>query len=395
MSGQFYEFYCPVKIVAGFSALDHLPFELNSRDCHRPLVVTDKGVRTVGLLDIVLKSLTEAGIKDPPVFDSIPPDSSTAIVADAARLYRQSNCDSIIAIGGGSVIDTSKGLNILVSEGGDDLNRFSGAGALKHPLRPLAVIPTTAGTGSEVTMVAVIADRERGVKLAFASPYLLPTWAVIDPRMTQSLPPLLTAATAMDALTHSVEAFTCLGKNPVSDAYASAAIRKISIHLPKVLDNPGDLAGRFELAQAATMAGIAFSNSMCGLVHAIGHQLGALCHLHHGACMSLILPYVLEYNLAARGDALGELLLYLEGPDVYARTPALDRSTATIRSIRKLRDQLHAKCGLPRTLSETAKVREDQLETLARMALDDGSLSYNPEEAEFDDVLGILKKAWA
>ncbi len=394
MSGAFYEFYCPVKMIAGMSALDHLPHELKSRDCHKPLVVTDKGVRAAGLLDIVLKSLTEAGVNDLPVYDSVPPDSSTSVVAEAADLYRRSGCDSIIAVGGGSVIDTSKGLNILVAEGGSDLHKYAGAGSLKKPLRPMAVIPTTAGTGSEVTLVAVVADKEKGVKLAFASPFLLPTWAVIDPRMTMSLPPLLTAATAMDAMTHSIEAFTCLGKNPVSDAYASAAIRKIATNLPKVLDTPADAEGRFELAQAATMAGIAFSNSMCGLVHAIGHQLGAVCHMHHGTCMSLMLPYVLEYNLGARSDAIGELLLYLEGADVYARTPADRRASEAIRSIRKFRDILHGKCGLPRTLKETGKVREDQLEQLARMSLDDGSLSFNPEEADYGDVLGILRRAW-
>jgi len=395
MSGAFYEFYCPVKMIAGFGALDHLPFELSSRDCRRPLVVTDRGVRAAGLLDIVLKSLAEAGIANPPVFDGVPPDSSTAVVAAAAKVYRENGCDSIIAIGGGSVIDTSKGMNILVSEGGDDLHRYAGAGALKRPLRPLAVIPTTAGTGSEVTLVAVVADPAKGVKLAFASPYLLPAWAVIDPRMTLSLPPLLTAATAMDALTHSIEAFICLGKNPVSDAYASAAIRKIAANLVKVVDNPSDAEGRFELAQAATMAGIAFSNSMCGLVHAIGHQLGAVCHLHHGTCMSLMLPYVLEYNLATSRGPIGELLLYLEGADAYAQTPPERRAEAAIESVRRLRERLFEKCKLPRTLKETGKIAEGQLETLARLALDDGSLSYNPVEADEKDVLAILKRAWA
>src|SRR5690606_13681211 len=137
-----------------------------------------------------------------------------------ANAYRANSCDAIIAVGGGSVIDTSKAANILVSEGGDDLHKYAGAGALKRPLKPFFVLPTTAGTGSEVTIAAVIADPDRGVKVAFTSPFLLPHAAVIDPRMTLTLPPFLTAATAMDALTHATEAYISLAKNPLSDAYA-------------------------------------------------------------------------------------------------------------------------------------------------------------------------------
>src|SRR5690606_36172203 len=143
------------------------------------------------------------------------------------------------------------------------------------------------------------------------SNFLFPDAAIIDPRMTLTLPPHITAATAMDAMTHAVEAFTCLSKNPMSDAYALAAIRKISNNLMKVMDKPKDKAARLELAEAPTMAGIAFSNSMVGLVHSLGHSLGALCHLAHGLCMSLFLPYVLEYNLDKIREPLAEILLAL------------------------------------------------------------------------------------
>src|SRR5690606_17746200 len=167
------------------------------------------------------------------------------------------------------------------------------------------------------------------------------------------LPPHITAATAMDALTHATEAFTCMAKNPLSDAYATAAIKKISQSLLAVMDNPKDQDGRLELAQASTMAGIAFSNSMVGLVHSLGHATGAICHLPHGLCMSLYLPYVLEFNLESIREHLGELLLYLEGPEVYSATPASRRAEASISANRKLRDALHKRCELPRTLKET------------------------------------------
>jgi alcohol dehydrogenase len=213
--------------------------------------------------------------------------------------------------------------------------------------------------------------------------------------MTLTLPPHITAMTAMDAMTHAVEAFTCLGANPISDAYATGAIRKISENLLKVMDNPSDADGRLELAQASTMAGIAFSNSMVGLVHSLGHSLGAVCHLPHGLCMSLFLPYVLEYNQDVNGERIGELLLPLAGADVYATTPRNERAKKAIATIRHFRDELYSRCKLPRTLSETGKVQQSQLEQVAELTIDDGSIIFNPKETDREEALAILKRAWA
>lgn len=395
MTKSYYEFFCPVKVVAGSAALEHIPYELGNLSASRPLIITDKGVRGAGLIDHVLNAFAESDMDVVDIFDDVPPDSSTKVVSQIAELYRSKNCDSIIAVGGGSVIDTSKGVNILVSENGHDLSEFSGVGVLKRPLKPFFVIPTTAGTGSEVTLVAVIADPDKGVKLPFTSYFLLPNAAILDPRMTLTLPPHITAMTAMDAMTHAIEAFCGMAKNPISDAYATLAIRKISENLVRVLDKPDDADARLELAQASTMAGIAFSNSMVGLVHSLGHSLGALCHLPHGLCMNLFLPYVLEYNLEERGEVIGELLLYLAGAEVYARTPAHERGTRAIAVIRQMRDELNRRCKLPRTLVETGKVTQDQLGKLADMALDDGSIIFNPVEVSREDALAVLNRAWA
>lgn len=394
MSKSYYEFFCPVKIVAGNAALEHIPFELANLSASRPLIITDKGVRGAGLIDHVLNAFAESDMDVVDIFDDVPPDSSTKVVSKIAELYRSQNCDSIIAVGGGSVIDTSKGVNILVSENSTDLAQFSGVGVLKKPLKPFFVIPTTAGTGSEVTLVAVISDTEKKVKLPFTSYFLLPNAAILDPRMTLTLPPHITAMTAMDAMTHAIEAFTGMAKNPISDAYATLAIRKISENLIRVLDKPDDADARLELAQASTMAGIAFSNSMVGLVHSLGHSLGALCHLPHGLCMNLFLPYVLEYNLPERGEVIGELLLSLAGADVYARTPAHQRGAKAIEVIRGMRDELNRRCKLPRSLSETGKVTQDQLGKLADMALDDGSIIFNPVEVDREEALAVLNSAW-
>ncbi len=395
MSKPYYEFFCPVKVIAGHKALEHMPFELHTLQAKRPLVITDKGVVAVGLLNHIHAAFDGEDAEIQAVFDDVPPDSSLQTVREAAAVYRHHNCDAIIAVGGGSVIDTSKAVNILVSEGGEDLLRFSGAHNLKRPLKPLFVVPTTAGTGSETTMVAVISDKDKGVKIPFTSYFLMPTAAVLDPRMTLTLPPHITAMTAMDAMTHAVEAFTCLGANPVSDAYASAAVRKISENLIKVMDTPSDADARLELAQASTMAGIAFSNAMVGLVHSLGHATGAACHLPHGLCMNLYLPYVLEYNKDVNGARIGELLLPLAGADVYAATPADQRADRAIATLRTLRDELYNRCKLPRTLKETGKVQEDQLEQIADLAINDGSIIFNPKETDREELLGVLKLAWA
>ena len=394
MAKPYYEFFCPVKVIAGNAALEHIPFELATLGAKKPLIITDKGVRANGLLTPIESAFTEADAKIAAIFDNVPPDSSLQTVRDVAKMYRDNGCDAILAIGGGSVIDTAKATNILVSEGGDDLLKYSGAHNLPKPLKPFFVIPTTSGTGSEVTMVAVVSDTEKNVKLPFASYYLMPHAAILDPRMTQTLPPHLTAMTAMDALTHAVEAYTCLAANPISDAYATGAIKKVSQNLFKVLESPEDAQGRLELAQASTMAGIAFSNSMVGVVHSLGHALGAVAHLPHGLCMNLFLPYVLEYNQDVNGDKIADLLLPLAGPEVYAHTPADQRAAKAISVIRGMRDELHSKTKLPRTLQETGKVKKEQLIEVAKKALDDGSIIYNQKEASLDDLIGILEKAW-
>lgn len=394
MAKPYYEFFCPVKVIAGHAALEHIPFELASLGSKRPMIITDKGVRTNNLLAPIEASFESTDVVIGFIFDDVPPDSSLETVRAAAQAYRANNCDAIIAIGGGSVIDTSKATNILVSEGGDDLLKYSGAHNLPRPLKPFFVIPTTSGTGSEVTMAAVISDNQRHVKIPFASNYLMPHAAILDPRMTQTLPPHLTAMTAMDAMTHAVEAYTCMAANPISDAYATAAIKKVSQHLFTVLDNPTDAEGRLELAQASTMAGIAFSNAMVGLVHSLGHALGAVVHLPHGLCMNLFLPYVLEYNKEVNGDKIADLLLPLAGPDIYSQTPANQRADKAISMLNTMRDRLYALTKLPRTLSETGKVSKEQLDDVAEKALNDGSIIFNPKEASFKDLRAILEKAW-
>ncbi|MFB2744348.1 MULTISPECIES: iron-containing alcohol dehydrogenase [Aeromonas] len=391
---RYYDFFCPVKLLAGEQALEQLASELASLGAHRPLLLTDKGVNATGLATLLANVLAEGELPVAAIWDEIPADSSTAVVERIAKRYRELDCDSLVALGGGSVIDTAKAVNILTSMGGDHLLDYSGAGCLTRPLKPLAVVPTTAGTGSEVTLVAVIKDEASGRKVPFTSPFLLPQLAVLDPRLTQGLPLNITAATAMDAMTHAIEAFIGTAKNPVSDALALMAVEKIASALPQIIHDPQNKQLRLQLAEGSTLAGMAFSNSMVGLVHALGHSLGARCHLPHGLCMNLFLPTVLDYNRPEVDSELARLLLPLVGAERFAATPAHQRAEATITAIRSLRDTLWQAVKLPRTMSEAGVSDRSLLTEIRDLAVNDGALLFNRKDADREQLLTLLERAW-
>lgn len=394
MIPQYFEFYNPVKILSGKQALENIAFELKQLNVSRPMLLTNSMLTGVGLTGIVQEALRGSEITLAAIFEEIPPDSSVHVVNEAGRLFRSSGCDSIIALGGGSVIDTAKGLHILITQDTDDIMEYMGADILRagKPL-PFVVIPTTAGTGSEATLVAVIAHPERHVKMEFISCHLLPDLAVLDPRMTVSLPPRITASTGMDALVHAIEGYTCIQKNPLSDAYAWAAIELIRDHLPKAVANGKDEQARMAMANASLMAGVAFSNSMVGLVHAIGHACGGVKQVAHGDAMTILLPHVMEYNLELLSDLYGRLLLALAGPEVYAATPGAERPAKSIAVVREMTRALNQACGLPMRLRDVGVTKAD-LPAIARTAINDGALLLNPKEAGLDDVMMILQKAF-
>jgi alcohol dehydrogenase len=392
MTMSLFRFFNPVKIISGENALDSLGYELNQLGAKRPLIVSDRGVAAAGLVTLVKEALNKAGILSDILFDQVPPDSSPQVVDQAAGMFREHHCDSIVSVGGGSVIDTGKAVNIVVTEGVDSLAELAGV-KLRKPMRPFIAIPTTSGTGSEVTYAAMIRDAAQNKKLLFASFLLFPKTAILDPRMTVSLPPLVTAATAMDAMTHAIEACICKPRNPFSNAHSMEAIKLIRKYLPLVLDNGDDREARFYLANAACMAGAAFSNAGVGLIHALGHALGGVCQVPHGIAMNILLPYGLEYNLPAVGEIIGELLLPLAGPEKYIETPAKDRPQQTIASLREIKDDLYKTTMLPRTLTE-AGVEKAAFDEIAQKAVKDPALSLNPLSVSYEDAFEILNEAY-
>ena len=279
---------------------------------------------------------------------------------------------------------------MLISQNVQDINNLMGNEILKYGIHvPFIVIPTTAGTGSEVTLVAVIEDKIKNVKMEFISYFLLPDVAILDPKMTVSLPKKATASTGMDALCHAIEAYSCIQKNPMSDSYAISAISLIRDNLLNAVENGNDEEARLNMANASLMAGVAFSNSMVGLVHAIGHSIGAVCHIPHGDAISILLPYVMEYNLDKCEEIYAKLLLFFGTEEEYMNTPKEKRAEKLIEKVRNMINDLHEKTGLPNKL----EISDEEIEKVAKTAINDGAIIVNPKKADFEDIVEILRKA--
>lgn len=357
------------------------------------MVLSDAVLASIGTLAQVLEAMHAEGCTTYTTFTDIPVDSSLAVVNSIAALYRRQKCDSIIAVGGGSVIDTAKGVRLVLSQDTDDILALSGVESVTRGCYiPFIVVPTTAGTGSECTGVAVIRNDQNGVKMEFLSPFVEPDIAIIDPRMTTGLPPKATASTGMDALCHAIEACTCLQANPLSHAYGTAAIRLISENIIEATRHGSNAQARFSMAVASTMAGISFSNSMVGAVHAIGHAVGGVCHVPHAVAMAILLPHVMRYNLSHCGKQYANLLPWLVGMDRALAISGADRAQASIAAVESIERELHTICGLPLSLSSVGVLMSD-LGKIARGAVDDGSLIVNPRSASVEQVEEILKNA--
>ena len=386
----FYEFQNSTKIVSGKNSIANIPAELGFFNSKRPLLISDAVLNKIGTVEKISKSLKDGNIEIGYTYTEVPQDSDLEVINKLCKIYKENNCDSIVAVGGGSVIDTAKGVRMLISQNVQDINDLMGNEILKYGIHvPFIVIPTTAGTGSEVTLVAVIEDKIKNVKMEFISYFLLPDVAILDPKMTVSLPKKATASTGMDALCHAIEAYSCIQKNPMSDSYAISAISLIRDNLLKAVENGNDEESRLNMANASLMAGVAFSNSMVGLVHAIGHSLGAICHIPHGDAISILLPYVMEYNLDKCEENYAKLLFFFGTEEEYMNTPKEKRAEKLIEKVRNMINDLHEKTGLPNKL----EISDEEIEKVAKTAINDGAIIVNPKKADYEDIVEILRKA--
>lgn len=384
---EYFEFQWRTKIIFSAGAIQEAGKEAKRLGGTRAFIVTDQVIEKQGFVEKLKNSLKEEGIETAAVFNKVPQDSDIKICKEGEKLARELKTDITIAIGGGSVLDTSKGINILLTEGGDLLEDHQGTYLLQRPLKPLIAIPTTAGTGSEVTFAAVIKDREQNLKISFISPYLAPDVGILDPELTLTLPPKLTASTGIDALTHAIEAIHSLQHEPISDALAVHGIKLISENLREATFNGKNLTARGNMLIAASIAGIAFSNALVGIVHAMAHACGGICNVPHGIANSILLPYGMEYNLEYCPDRY-RLVAEAMGIDVKGLTDK-EAGEKAIEEIKKLLKDLQ----LPLKLRDVG-VKEEDIPQLAETALLDGSIYNNPREATVEEVEEIFRKAY-
>lgn len=394
MIPDYYEFQNATKILSGKLAINNIPAELKFLNAQSPLLISDEILNKIGTVKKVKDAInTDNKIKVKAEYTQVPPDSDLKVVNKIAKIYKEQKCDSIVAVGGGSVIDTAKGVRMLLSQNKEDINELMGNEILNYGKHiPFIVVPTTSGTGSEVTLVAVIEDKIKNLKMEFISYFLLPDVAVLDPEMTMTLPKKATASTGIDALCHAIEAYTCIQKNPLSDAYAISAIKIIMDNIEIAVKNGENKKARLSMANASLMAGISFSNSMVGLVHAIGHSIGAVSKVPHGDAISILLPYVMEYNFDVVKEEYAKIALYTLPEECINRSEE-ERAVLLIGKVKSLIKKLNEETGLPKRLKDV-KINRNDFEKIAQMSINDGAIIVNTKKADIMDIINILEKAY-
>lgn len=291
-----FEFTLPTKIVYGCGVIRQLPEEIRAAGGTRILVITDPGIVSAGICGQVTGLLDEAGLPYT-VFDGIEANPKDVNAEDGARAARGIDADCLVAVGGGSPIDCAKAIGVLLAHDAEFIKPYEGKTAATLQGPPLITVPTTSGTGSEITFSSVITDTKNGYKMTIKSPYTAATTAVCDPELTLSVPASVTAATGVDALTHSIEGFTAKNSEPIGDAAALYSIELIAGNLVRAVEDGSDLEARSNMLMASMLGGISFSHSDVASVHCIAEALGSMYDMPHGTCNAIFLPYVMEYNM--------------------------------------------------------------------------------------------------
>lgn len=382
-------FFMPTEIKFGVGKVRNLPMEFQiSPDLGantNVMLISDKGVSAAGLVDQVKEAFADSGFELKVVFDDVPSESDTGVVKRAAALAKEHEINMFLALGGGSVMDTVKATSLLATYGGEP-GDYEGGFMVPGPILPVIAIPTTVGTGSEVSLVSMVKDADQHRKLLLSSPFLYPRMAVLDPEMVGTLPAKLVAWTGMDALTHSIESYTCTEHEPISESLAFRAVEMIADNLEAAVYQSGPSEARAKMQLASTMAGIAFTNSPVGAVHAIAHAVGGLYGIHHGLANAIALPFVMEYNLEACSHGYGALARALgvkeEGSDEA-------RAQAAIAAVRDLKSRidvpaLYREVGVPNTDEAAQKITELVMEELC--------LAFNPRKGSPEELLALVKQ---
>jgi alcohol dehydrogenase len=384
LAEQVFEFYIPSISRMGIGAVKEVGAKATYLGGSKALLVTDKGLSKAGMADQIKVLLEGAGIPTV-IFDGAEPNPTDLNVRAGLKIYQENACDIIVTLGGGSSHDTGKGIGIVATNGGD-IREYAGIDTVAKALPPLIAINTTAGTASEMTRFAVIINTDTHVKMIFATPRITPAIAINDPVLMVGMPPALTAATGMDALTHAVEAYVAALMNPVTDACALAAIRLVADWLPAAVANGDNLEARDKMAYAEYLAGMAFNNAGIGIVHAMAHQPGALLNKPHGVCNAILLPHGCSFNLIAMPKRFADVAAAM-GVNIAGLT-AMEAAEKGVEAIRKLSRMI----GIPAGLSDIG-VKESDIPALSDNAIKDICCFFNPRKIALEDIQRIYKEA--
>ena len=381
-----FSFVLPTKIVFGPGCIKSIPAELSELGITRPLIVTDPGVSAAGITGKVL-SVLPANMSYL-VFDKVEANPKDINAEEGARVYREFGADSIIAIGGGSPIDCAKSIGVLAANNASKIKPFEGKNKPTKPLPPLVSVPTTSGTGSELTFSSVITDTENNYKMTVKNAFTAPRTSICDPELTFTVPQAITAATGMDALTHAIEAFSVTCSEPISDAAALYAIELISQNLVRSFENGSDAEARSRMLMGSMLAGIAFSHSDVGSVHCIAESLGGLYDLPHGVCNAIFLPYVMEYNMGHCEEKYARIAraMGLAG-NSSGQTTRGQLARAAVDAVKQLAKDVK----LPSFSS--LKVNPADYDRIALLSVKNGSNGSNPRPMTEQDYLTVIKMA--
>lgn len=380
-------FYTPPALLLGEGVHRELPGQIADLGCSRPFVITDPGIVKAGILQQVLDVLKDAGM-EPGCFDAVEPEPPLGLTEEVASRVKDGPWDVLVGLGGGSSMDVTK-VAALLATNDRPAREFVGINQVPEPGLPTVMLPTTAGTGSEVTRIGVFGiEDEGGVKKGIVSPYMLASLAMIDPSFTCSMPPRVTALTGMDALVHAIESYVSRGSNAFTEELSISAISLVSRHLRKAVAHGENEESRYYMSLASLQAGLAFANAGLGAVHGLSLTLGGQYHLPHGLVNSLMLPYVMEANV------MSELEKYADIAEALGeRTEHLSLREAAARSIQAVLDLARDIC-LPTTLREV-DVPEDAPATMAKSAVNETRLlSKNPRQLNIEEIEAIYRNAW-
>ena len=379
----------PPTVITGPGASDNVGEQAQRLGATRTLIVTDPGIAQIGYADKVSQHLHAAGI-GATLFSDVTPEPTLQNVTDGLKQYRDESCDVIVSIGGGSAIDCGKGIAMKLTNSGDFAD-YMGMDKIPNPGAPLIAIPTTGGTGSEVSKVTVITDTERNVKMMLSSPFLLARVAIVDALLSLTTPPHLTAAVGVDALTHAIEAYISKRAQPITDALSLKAVSMISGSLRQAWADGSNVPARTDMMLGASIAGMAFSNASVALVHGMSRPLGAYFHIHHGLSNAVLLLDVMEFSVVGAPARFADIARAM-GEPVDGLSP-MQQADAAISAVERLVTDIQmprlGDIGIPKDKFDAV------VEQMAQDALASGSPANNPRQATAEEIVALYQQCYA